>query len=328
MSRGLLISMLLLGVGALGWGIYNRLGDYRPPISLEPEGRVDTASGSVSIPVKENLPKRETTPTRSQAVFALASKPNDFDNLSSAVFRVVVPDDSVGLAERSAALSALSRFLSPDDRDALYAFLLDKDRVPHLNSVQRRVLVNDVMKTLRLQQDDTLALSEVFSAVYADQAEDVVIRDYALQHLGSWLERPVYDEAGVFVLWQAVQERESTLAGTAILSLMRVARVHPYVDLAAVADAAERMAGDPRIATASRITALSLSAELGGTGVLSTARGIARDSRIVGLQAAAVSLVGKLGNRNDLPLLLAMVEDETILCKPAVREAIQRLQRL
>src|SRR6202040_709205 len=86
----------------------------------------------------------------------------------------------------------------------------------------------------------------VLIAIYEDQVQDVVMRDYALQHF-----LPVYDRANTHekvdlqnALWQATGETDGSIAGTSLLALLELTRTDPTVNQGQVADTASRLVVD------------------------------------------------------------------------------------
>jgi len=255
------------------------------------------------------------------------SESAEFQNLLRTTRTVLGLEEDRGLGARSGALRSLPDHLAEADLFALYDFLLDPNRAPDLTPVQERVLVNDIMKKLRHHADGAPDLGYVLEEIYRNSAGDAVIRDYAIQHLGSWLERQPYSEKALAVMWDAAQEETTATAGTALLSLHRIGRAHPDLDMKKLGETAELIARDPNAAVAARVTALGLAATLDTASILPTARQIAAGKTTVALQAAAVSILGDRGSLSDLQLLRSLQDDEAVACTAALEAAIGKIQR-
>lgn len=228
------------------------------------------------------------------------------DELSSSVQAIV--DEAEEYASRLSATS-LTNGLNKLDREALYSFLVQRSP---LDGEQRgHVLKNRLLNTLTDMDPPPAGLSEVLVRMYRDHGEDVVIRDYALQHMASNYEQ--LDRAGGVeaqdrqngqqqiqsALWEAARETDSSLAGTALLGLSHLA-AEGFKDIqpAQVADAAFKLAGDMSAGEMSRITALQVCANLGNQKILPVALQTAREGETVHLKISAIGALGILAAGN------------------------------
>ena len=84
----------------------------------------------------------------------------------------------------------ISSDLSRGNREILNRFLLGHSSQPDAQARgSEYVRKNEIMNVLRNQNKQPAELAEVLIKIYQDRAQDVVIRDYAVQHLSSWYEQ-------------------------------------------------------------------------------------------------------------------------------------------
>lgn len=180
-------------------------------------------------------------------------------------------------------------------------------------------LANDCVFVLLRQEEPLPELAPVLIAQARDDAADPVLRDYAVQALGEWLERPRTRDAApegvpstvVEALFGFVYEDASLLAGTALLSLDRVAslpdslRPEDLVSSVLLEAAVRSVILDESAAPASRASALLIGQRHDATGVTEFARSLLADTgETVTIRAAAATVLGSAGDwPTDRPLL-------------------------
>ena len=105
--------------------------------------------------------------------------------------------------------------LSSEERAAALEFLGNPNAPEFLSESEWRWLVDELITTLRVDGADNSELSNQLATIATDTNFDLVVRDYALQHLGhireEWGDPDVIDAT----LRSALAETENTLAGTA-----------------------------------------------------------------------------------------------------------------
>ncbi|RKX38561.1 MAG: hypothetical protein DRP64_15505, partial [Verrucomicrobia bacterium] len=121
-------------------------------------------------------------------------------------------------------------------------------------------------------------------------------------------------------LWNALDERDNSNAGTALLGLDKLSRNHPEFEREQIDAAMLDLASDNEASVANRITALRLCGERGNDQALETARALAQNGDTTMLRCAAIATLGELGTEEDLALL------ETYAA--SADERIQRIQRI
>jgi len=161
----------------------------------------------------------------------------------------------------------------------------------------------------------------------AEKATDPVLRDYALQKLPSaWRNAPAPDqEKCLVVLENAAKDTRSSSAGTALLSLNRLA----FRDRSLLAKAGElalAAAKDPSASAAARSTALQICASRKDVRAAPLARTILSDSASsVALRISAAAALGRVGDASDRAALESAAADAAL--KPAAEAALDRLPR-
>jgi hypothetical protein len=163
--------------------------------------------------------------------------------------------------------------------------------------------------------------------MFHDETTDEVWRDYCIQHLGTWYGKE--GDAGRRetirdVLWAATAETDSSIGGTALISLKRASEAGG-IDRARLAETALARCLDDGCGELTKITALQICAELGETGVLPTARAIADSKRSVPLRMSAIAVLGTLGNEEDRSLLEPYAQSTDTRLRTAARSALERL---
>src|SRR5208282_854053 len=229
-------------------------------------------------------------------------------------------------AVRWAAVRALGTHLNQAERTALYDYLRGHELDPP--GAMRGVIKNDVILALKSQEPPPRELPGVLLSMFYDQAQDPVIRNYALQHLGTWYERVAEKTQVLDALWVGTTDIDPSIQGTALIGLSRLVQgsaasqpppagatgsqpLSPNrgadVDTARLAAAASTLATDPAANDVARLTALQVCAELGIKGVLPAAVSLAEGAGGVPLRMSAVAAVGALGSSDQAPLLNRLV---------------------
>jgi hypothetical protein len=263
-----------------------------------------------------------------RAVIGLAGKPGD-------------------VAARDEAVNRLTRQLASNDVRALRLFLhLHTDGQTALPATAFRSLKNDVLDILLRQDSLPPGLGREMAEMYNDPDADAVWRDYCIQYMPAYFERmgelaatgqsgnaavvdPV-EERGMIrqLCWEATEERTSSLAGTALLSLGELARLDPaLVTKDEVADKALEIAQDDNAAAAARMTALSICAAAQKREVVEVARTLAQVGESVPLRMAAIVTMGNLSHQQeDQELLAALAADKDKEIARAAKLALKKMK--
>lgn len=243
--------------------------------------------------------------------------------------------------ERLKALHALASRLSSEEASALRQFLREHGLRAGFTPASGYALKDAVMIHLENQQPPPADWPEFLVEMYQDRAQDVVMRDYALQHLRTWYWKrrstllPGEDAARVEsqksqarqVFWEALQETESSIAGTALLALQELSATERDVEAGAVKAAALRLAGEPGNGPLCRIAALQVCGEMGAAEALPLVREAAKDSSHIPLQISAIHVLSQLGGSHELELLKELKNQGQPRLNVPLNAAITRLER-
>lgn len=247
----------------------------------------------------------------------------------------LLTSDSASLADRLATLATVGNRLPDTDRTALLASITNTP--PNgLNTGEWHALANDILQVLRNQQPFTPQYSDHLIALWHDKTLDPTLRDYALQQLREWIAdsdtRTVHEDRPekIALIQQTFLDAatpghpecdpQSTTTGTALLALDEWAYSvsskseikNPQSPIPNLQSLLLAHAADASTHRGVRATALQLCAHRSITDALPIARAIidAPASPAI-LRMSAISLLGTLGNADDLKLLTAFQKKET-----------------
>lgn len=228
---------------------------------------------------------------------------------------------------RLEAISRLGTNLSARERQSLYAYLRDPRDEPSLHPGQNFALKNDILNVLRVQTTPPPELTDHLLALRRDESQPLVMRDYALQHLAPWYAQavPAQREAIVAELHAAAAATSQSYAGTAFLGLNRIQQENPGAHLPPFTDQVIDLVEEGSADLLARITAVQLTGELGLQEAHESIRRLAADAaQPPPLRIAAVAALGKLGVRDDVPLLTQIAAARDDRLKRAATSALPR----
>ena len=146
-------------------------------------------------------------------------------------------------------------------------------------------------------------------AVFRDPAQPPAVRDYALQHLGVTLERPLRRAEREDIrecLREAAGQDSAPWSGTALIALSRMPDADAE-DRAFLRSRAVTVAVASHSHPAARVTAVQIAAEQGCRDILPTARALAYDrDAAVPLRLASLAALRRLGDASDHAALRAL----------------------
>jgi len=257
---------------------------------------------------------------------------------SPASLAQTIANEGADYQQRADAIQALSGKLSDTDREILYAFLRQ-----HLSGDQRQngeVLRNQLMDALTGMQPPLAGLRELLTEIYQDSGQDMVLRDYAVQHLAQFYRQmaatPASDASyqadelkqAQAVLWEAVGDTDSSIAGTALLGLSHLSQEGwPGLDQNRIGQAALKLAGDGSVGELTKITAVQVCASLNITDALAVVLGAAQQTASEPLAISAVGALGVLGGPGQVPFLNQLLEGKDERLKPAAQQALNNILR-
>jgi hypothetical protein len=246
----------------------------------------------------------------------------------SAVHLII--NKKAGYEQRLQAIHALPSHLTEEDWALLQKFLLrpnaqDKGQLG-------QVIKNQLLDVLCAFNLPPTGLGDVLAKMYENQKQNEVIRDYAVQHMGAYYEQisgqpksAQAEQAVQGVLWKAVNERNDSIGGTALLALKRLSQEYPGFNQAQIANTAVQMAGDPIAGELTHITAYQVCAQLGATDALPMVRQAAQNGETISVQMSALGALGQLGGTEDISLLKSVLEGTQERLKPAAQHALEQI---
>ena len=292
------------------------------------------------VPVKPPKQEPPVPVSRSDSPRHVALSPVNTLKLSPAVKTITGLGGSSGYDDRMKAMCQLTRKLPPDDVKALVLFLdvhsVDQKDLPleELASVK-----NDVVDVLLRQEKVEEGLGEDLMRMFHDRKHDDVWRDYCVQYLAQYYGRkwpestpvagdaPDAEQSNVEkVLWEAVQEKDTTIAGTALLGLEQLSRNHPGIDTERVVATALALAEDVRCSEASRITAVRLCGMLKKRDVLPIARMLVPPGETIPLRMAALATLGDIGEKEDEVLVQYFATDSEKRIRSLAVATLKKMQ--
>jgi len=238
-------------------------------------------------------------------------------------------------AERQLRELANREVLTRSECETLYRFL--RERTPDDGSKRMSWIKNDVMNILARQRNLPAPWDEMVAALYEDELQPWVIRDYALQHLFDFCDQAsrtghlrelnaARRQRIQALFWNAVEQTQQSVAGTALLALWRLSAVGMGVDRERVAAKSIELVEAPNTGELARITALQVSADSGQQGILKSAMALAEAGQKIPLRASAIAAVGRLGNQEQLPWLERQAADANPSLKIAVDAAVKQIR--
>lgn len=238
-----------------------------------------------------------------------------------------IVEAATSYAERVKAFRALQADLTAAETQALHAYLLSPATFGPQNRAQENWLRNTLLDKLTESPTLPAGLVSVLVAIYQDPAQDIVMRDYAVQHI-----TPVYARAGAEekailqqTLWQAAAETDSSIAGTALLALRDLAQDNHEFDKTQLGEAALKLAGDDLCGELSRITALQICGRMGINQAAPLALQLVRKTESVPLQIAAIATLGDVGDEAARQLLRQLATQSEPRLRPALETALKKM---
>jgi hypothetical protein len=294
-------------------------------------------------------------------------KPLDEQQLSEPVKALLLRDEAAhNYPSLLAEINKLNYTLSIDDIAALIDMLAwPNDRFPEgMRAIEINAVKNDVLDKLLRQETLPEGIGIAMAAMAADPNQDIVWRDYCVQFMAPFYERaageqtteytegdltakerterkgnspvqnsPVNSELQVIqdAMFQALDERDSTLAGTALIGLENLSRTYDEFDREVISEKAAQIASDELASSESRMTALRLSAQIlnsegiSNVEVVQAARTLAQTGETVLLRSAAIVTLGEVGSTDDRELLESYLLADNRQIAGAAKMALEKM---
>ena len=254
-------------------------------------------------------------------------------------------------AQYAERIHTLGYTVSEQEQKSLIAWIIGP-KPAHFQDRQWHFLVNEVMDSLCHQAHPLSSWTDVLIGIVQGKANDIVLRDYAIQHFADWIvpvhpndpceTRPEKRQAILFTMLEAAGQTKESFSGTALqgLHLILLARQRSQQQSKLSAElpwafsveqlrplAIASSTGD-NVTDLARITALQVCAQRGFTEILPTARAIAGDpAKPVVVRISAIAAIGQMGNAGDEALLKKVQEERNHRFLSALQSALKRIRQ-
>jgi hypothetical protein len=321
--------ILVIGAAAVvaAVALWQRSRTKTETVAPPPATRTENVDHTSAAQVKANALRIQHPAQALPAQKALSAPVTSATGLER-VRAVVSRDNTLSHRERVDALTAIQTPLTHPEVEALCQYLLTPARdepKPHLEVWLR----NEIMD--RLVEVETLppGVADVLIAVYRDPAQDIVSRDYAVQHMAPAHERATAGDQRKLqaTLWQATGETDSSIAGTALLALLYASANSPSIDQEQIARTALRLATDGRCGELARITAVQVCGRLRAEQALPVVQQLAETAESIPLRIAATAALGDYASKSAMATLTRLAVTSDARQSAAVQAALHRVTR-
>jgi hypothetical protein len=220
-----------------------------------------------------------------------------------------------------------------------------------MRPIEINAVKNDVLDRLLRQAVLPEGIGLQLVEMASNPRNDPVWRDYCIQFMPPYYERvsaeggtAEYTDSGTAeqtadelsaihdAMFLALDERDCTMAGTALIGLEWLSRAYDEFDREAIATKASEIAADESVSDAPRVTALRLasmmSVQQGGVGIehtAVTARRVAQTGETVLLRCTAIVTLGEIGTEADRELLNSFTIADDQQLADAAKLALQKM---
>jgi hypothetical protein len=257
------------------------------------------------------------------------------ENLSAPVLALLGLDGK--LHDYNSMLSAIGMLpkgnIAADDVAALRDMLTwPNDQFPEgMRDIEINAVKNDVLDRLLRQKKLPEAMGYQLVDMFADTESDPVWKDYCVQFMSGFYEKQSevlgvkfqegqseesaqsVDELDAVreAMFTALEVRNETIAGTALIGLELLSRSHGEFDRDMILDKASEIAANEAVSNESRLTALRMSALTGGDETTAdTARLLAQTGETMLMRSAALVTLGETGGPEDRELIESFTFDD------------------
>jgi len=269
-------------------------------------------------------------------------------NPSAAVRTIVGMDADPGdFRPRMDAMKQLTRNLSTNDVTALRLFLNfrfnEQDKDAALRLLEFEGVKNDALTVLLAQDKLPAGLGNQLAGMYRDGDHSEVWRAYCIQYIPEYYQQRWPAEKGPEpekgqeadperldmekTCWEALEDQDSTIKGTALLALECLSGKYDHIDRGKVEEAAVSMAVDDACEEPARITSMRICGTAGRKEALPAARVIAQTGETVPLRMAAIATMGDLGGEEELELLESLAASTDKRVQNIAKTTLARLKR-
>lgn len=226
--------------------------------------------------------------------------------------------------ERQEAVARLGDDLDQLSIDALYRFMNSKAD-SDLSGEELLALKDAVCAKLENQKDYPVDLPEKLIEMYSDRLHAEAWRDYCIQHLGAGFKRAAIGlrKDIAKTLWQAVEEHNGSIAGTALIALKDNSGDESICPKMVAAKAVE-IVESKAYASASKATAIQICVQIGEKRSLPAARDFARSSKDKVLRLSSIAALGVLGGMEERKVLHECASSTDRLVSKAAQKALMK----
>ena len=128
-------------------------------------------------------------------------------------------------------------------------------------------------------------------------------------------------------LWQAAEETDSSIAGTALLALNDLAQNNAEFEKDKIARTALKLAGNEQCGELARITAVQICGQTDATQAAPLILQLAQNAGSIPLRITAIAALGDLGDRSAEGFLQQIAAGNEDRLKPAAESALKRLNK-
>lgn len=318
--------MMAVAVAAVTFAVWHGRQPSSQIISVTP--REQNPASTPVVTATKPVPVKALPPASLPAITVKSPQ-----ELSAGIATIISGQD---YRQREAAVHALTGKLTDDNRAALYDFL----RQPDANDGQQlaQVLKNDLMNALCQMEPPPPGLRELLAQIYQDNSQNIVLRDYAIQHMAAFY-RQMASASGVddqadelkqtqATLWSALADTDGSLAGTALLGLNQLSQQGwPGFDPDKISAAALKLAGDNTAGELTRITAFQVCASLGNKDALPVVQAAAQQGETIPVQISAIAAMGLLGGSDQIQFLNSVLQGDNDRLKLPAQHALNRIEQ-
>jgi hypothetical protein len=318
----------LLASGIYLWQRQARLQKELPQTAGVDGLKSESSTPSPAVPMRaKNMPSIQPAPITPAMV----------DSLSPTLRPIL--DEKTNYSARLSATRAAKTNMAAADQPAIYAFLLRRN--PLDEEQAGHVLKNSLLDSLCEMDPPPPGLRDVLIQIYRDEGQHRVLRDYAIQHLAAHYEQmekmPDNGAGGrqqelariQDVLWEALAETQSSIAGTALLGLARLAEGRPEFNRESIGAAALRLSREGAAGELTRITALQVCGRFDVQQALPLALQVVKqgDAQSMPLRISAVATIGALGGPQAKEFLTNVLNGAEERLKAPASHALNQIYR-
>jgi len=231
------------------------------------------------------------------------------------------------------AVHGLGKNLTRQEIRSLYDFLASKPGQEPLININ--AIKNDALSCLLNQETLPVDLGSRILGMYRDKSNDLMWRGYCVQFFGLYYQRKWKPGSAVGnnteradlakAYNEALAEKDSEIAGTALLGITRLSSQYPEFDKKALSDTAFALLSDDKTSLPSRIAAMQICGTLQTAQALPAARMLAQTGEAIPLRLASIATLGSIGENQDISLLQGILAGSDTILGNAASEALKHL---